>query len=226
MADLPKNPFGREWGDAQSAHALAVARYGDRIFDEVQKGAKELENAWEKQTRKWNKLIDKAVRGKWLGLGPPIVDRRWLSHVLFQPTRVWPNKLSEEEVQLLELAKAASSYHPLHAQGVVVDTIRGDTRAPKRIESDAATLKVLQKYASLFKRDIAMPMWRSYNKVSDEYTDRVKVLCDEKYDEPCTTREAEKIFKGDLQRGWKMKTLDVSPDTYRTFPAFITWIVS
>jgi len=197
---------------------------GDCIYDVVQDGALEIEKEWEKIAKPWNLLIDKAVKGRFMGLGSPVVDRRWLSYVLFQPTRVWPSRLSDDEKQLLELARAAAMYHSLADQGVEVDTIRGDTTAPDKIESDAATLKAMQKYAALIKQHIALPMYRVYDQVAQEKAKEIMPMCQAVYGESCSEKEAIGIFKGDLQRGWKLSTLMVSPTTERVLRPFLKWI--
>jgi len=213
-------PLNNQWFNDQEDHALACARYGDCIFDVVQGGAADLEAQWSRLSQSWNKLIDKAVQGRFLGLGAPIVDRRWLSFVLFQPSRLWPSGLSKEETQLLKLAKAVVAYYPMYAQGIE----RGTATDAERVESNEATLAALKKFAALFKRQIGLPMWKAYNSVSDLKAKEIAPLCKATYGEECSYAEARGMFQGDLERGWKLKTLEVAPPTYRVFPYFLSWI--
>lgn len=213
------NPLGNAWFESQEEHSLACAKFGDCIFDVVQEGASALEISWKGHAKSWVKLVDKAIQGAFFGFLPPIVPREWFLYVLFRPERLWPKALTVEERILLELAKAASDYHPLHDQS---------TKPAKdekyEIGDDGSTLVALQTYAQLVKRNIAIPMWKSYVETSKAYGARIAPLCDSTYGEPCTNLEGENIFKGDLQRGWKLNTLDWSPPTRRVFPVFLSWI--
>ena len=59
-------------------HALACALYGDCIFDEVLKGATELERKWKGHVRVWDGVFAEAVRTGFLGWGKPLVSPQWL----------------------------------------------------------------------------------------------------------------------------------------------------
>jgi len=206
-------------------HGMACALYGDCIYDVVQEGAKLLETKWKSRTSSWDSLIDKAVKTGFMGWGAPLVDRKWLSFVLFEGPRYWPSSLTADERQALKLAVAVSGFHRRYSKGVKIDRKRGITDDPDKIEEDQErTTAALRKYAELFKSKIGIPMWKDYQSVTKMYGSKIKPLCDEKYGEPCSDAEAENIFQGDLERGLKMKTLDVDPPTYRVLPVFIRWV--
>ena len=200
-------------------HAMACAIYGDCIFDVVQEGASDLEAQWKKLAKPWKTLLDKSVRGRFFGFGAPLLDRNWLMYVLFQPTRSWPKGLSLDEVEVLELARTAASYHPLYEQGLG----RAETQAQEP-GSDEATLKAMKQFASLFRRKVALPMWKAYNNTSDKMGRKIIPLCESNYEEPCSLPEAREMFQGDLERGLKVKSLNVSPTTYQVLPKFLSWI--
>lgn len=203
------------WLDNQSEHALACAKYGDCIFDKVQEGALEVQNAWRKLAQPWNSLIDASVKGfLWMGRS----DRKWLSQALFQPARNWPKGLSAEEKDLLELAKAVSDYAP-----VSMDRLLETKTTPENAEK---TLKALQTYAKLFKKKIALPMWREYRQIAARAGEQIAPLCQSTYGEDCSSQEGLEMFHGDLERGYKLKVLEVDTATYRVLPKFLSWIES
>jgi hypothetical protein len=207
-----------QWLKEQEDHAVACALYGDCIYDVVQEGAKNLETRWAAVSRKWEALVDKAVKTGFMGWGPPLVDRRWLIQALFYP-KLWPRGLTTEEKNLLHLMIAAASYHRLYARGVTREEME-----PEAVEADDRTLAALKKLAELFKSQIAIPMWKEYQTVSEDYARKIQPMCNEQYDEPCTLSDAQNIFKGDLRRGWKARTLDVDPPTYRVMGPFLNYI--
>tara|TARA_R110000824_G_scaffold36257_2_gene112841 strand:+ start:157 stop:804 length:648 start_codon:yes stop_codon:yes gene_type:complete len=204
-------------------HAMACAIHGDCLFDEGQKYVKKLEEKWKLLARPWNQLLDKAVKSGFLGFGGPMVDRKWLSFVLFQPERMWPSGLSAQEIKILRLAKAASAYFPLHAQGVAPNMGSAST-APSQVEEEAKTLKSMQQYAKLVKKQVAFPMWKAYQTVSMQAGRGLRGLCESTYGEPCSIQEASAMFQGDMERGLKAKTLSASPATYEVLPMFLGWI--
>lgn len=208
-----------DWFGEQSDHALACAKYGDCIFDEVQNGASELEAAWVKASSDWYRLLLSSTRG-FLGLRE-ISDPRWLYFVLFRPEKFWPRDLTQEERALLRLAASLSDFHP---SGQKVDRGMGITNDPDRAASYDETLEAMKRYASLFKTKIALPMYKEYQRIAEEYAPKIQTLCDSVYGEPCSKEEAKNMFKGDLQRGWKMNSLDVTPPMSRVFPLFMDWI--
>lgn len=209
--------FENWWAKSdQGDHAMACARFGDCILDEVQKGAKELEGRWKSDTRKWNALIDKTVKGGFLGLGTPLMDRNWLAHLIFNQ-KEWPSGLSKEEKQLLKLANAISGYHPVKQYGYAPGE-----KKPVPVES-GDSLEVLRKFIKLFQETIVESMLRSYAKVSDKYAKIIQPLCEQEYSEPCSLDEARNMFNGDMQRTYKVKTLDVDPPTYRVLLPFWDW---
>lgn len=207
-----------QWLDQQEDHAIACVLYGDCLYDVVQEGAKLLETRWQAASRKWESLIDQAVRTGLFGWGTPLVNRRWLLQALFYP-KAWPKGLTEDEKKLLYLMIAAASYHRLYARGVAREEV-----APEGVEPEEQTLAALKNLAVLFRKQIAIPMWKGYQKVSKEYAKKIQPICSEKYNEPCTLSEAENIFKGDLRRGWKARTLDVDPPTYSVMGPFFRYI--
>ncbi len=216
--------MGPEWERQQTNQSLACVVYGDCIFDVVEKGAKVLEKKWKRIAKPWNRLIDKAVRGRFFGLGSPTVDRRWLAWLIYQPVKRWPSQLTKEEVQILELVVAVSAYHPDYSEKV--DRKSGITSDPERLESSEDSLAAMRQYAQLVKAQIAMPMWRAYENISKDVAQDIIPLCKTVYGESCSESEAKNMFKGDLQRAWKMRTLGVGPPTYTTFPKFIAWIAA
>ena len=213
------HPLDSDWFDSQSDHALACARYGDCIFTVVQEGAADIQDAWARAARPWSRLIDKAVRGKVFGLMPPLTDRKWLMYVLLMqsPSR-WPSGLSKEEVELLKMARVVSQYYPLAVQDVPGGSVGAQP------DTEEATLKALKSYAALFKKDIALSMWKTYVQVAAARAAEIMPLCDTVYKEPCSLREAEQMFKGDLERGWKMDSVGFSPASEKVFPLFIDWV--
>lgn len=215
------DPLGKVWFENQSEHALACAKYGDCIFEEVQSGAQELQKAWEINAKPWYVLMDKAVQGSMFGLFSPIMPKDWLIYTLFRPDRFWPKGLSPKEKELLELGKMVSAYYPMHEQGVTPTK-----RLVPSDESGAVTLLAMQNYADLVKKTIAIPMWRSYSLVSKKYGMRITPMCKSVYGEDCTPEEGIGIFQGDLERGWKMETLSWDSASYQVFPVFVRWASS
>jgi len=212
-------PLGKEWFEKQDEHSLSCARFGDCIFDEVQKGAAQLEEVWSDLAKPWRILAVKAVKGKLFGFFPQISSPGWLLHVVFHK-ELWPHGLSKDEVELLHLVKAVSAYHPSHATQQ-----SGDPGPLEKSDADA-TLLALRNYAALFRREIALPMWESFQKIAQKAGVGISPLCQTKYGENCSQEDAEDIFTGDLQRGWKLNTLEWSPATYHVFPLFIRWATS
>jgi hypothetical protein len=216
--------LGKDWFEGQSEHALAVAKYGDIIFDIVQEGAQDLQSKWQADARDWNDLIDRAVQGSLLDrLFRDPLDRDWLSQTLFKPTRQWPSGLTNAEVQILELVRAASALHPLHAQGVKVDKLLNPDDPDYGLQ-EAALVKAMKKYSGLVYKNITIPMWKSYDAAAKNAARKIAPMCEEVYGETCSQDEAVLMFKGDLQRGWKMKTLKMDPSMYQVFPKFLSWI--
>ena len=212
--------FENWWAKSdQGEHAMACARFGDCIFDEVQKGAGELNARWKTDTRKWNVLIDKVVKGGFLGLGSPLMDRNWLSHVIFNQ-REWPSGLSKEEKQLLKLASAISGYHPAKQYGYAP----GEKKPEAAASNESLTLEVLRKFVKKFRETIVESMLRSYEQVSDKYAKIIQPLCEQEYSEPCDLAESSGMFQGDMQRAYKIKSLDVDPPTYRVLLPFWDWM--
>lgn len=208
--------LGEKWTQNQDDRVLSCARSGDCIFQEVQKGTSELEASWKKIAPLWNTLIGKAVQGGFLGWGAPLIEPEWLEWVLFQPA-LWPPGLTPEEIQLLRIAKALEEFSPSYGKGRVEKS--GEFPVNLR-------LAVLRKYAALTKKKIVLPMWGSYLEVTERAGKRIAPLCSTVYGESCDTREAENIFQGDLERGWKLKVLEASPPFYRVFPYFLDWAVT
>lgn len=217
----PESPVIRA-EDVSADHAMACVQYGDCIYEVVQQGAKDLETKWEARTRIWNDLIDRAVRTGFMGWGAPLVDRKWLNYVLFQPRSQWPKGLSKREVQMLELAQAAEGMQ--RQFDTKIDPFRGLRENPDQAEAEDRTLAALKKYAALFDKRVFTPMWKDYNGVSDDYGRKIKPLCEQRYHEPCSLQESINIFKGDIQRGLKAKTLDVKVATYHAFRKFLPLI--
>ena len=206
MSDDLNNPY--------SDYALACAKYGDCIFDEVQKGALRLEKEWENATRTWPRLIDKAAKKGFLGLGKG-AGATWLNFVLFQPHQRWPAGLSPEHVKILRLTKAFENFHP---------SGRKDGSFPKEDPSDEETLEMMQKLALLVKKGILRSMWRSYESVSESSAAAIMPLCGAQFGEACSKEEAKGIFRGDLLRGWKMGSLDTGQGFSKVYPRFKDWL--
>jgi len=203
-------------------HAMACVTFGDCIYDVVQEGAKELQAKWVGRARMWNALIDKAVKTGFLGWGTPLVNRQYLSYVLFQPRRMWPHGLSTKEQQILAFAVSAAPLSPTYTR---VDKLRGNTDVPDidemGVENEARLLAAVQKYARLYEKNIFNPMWDDYDEVADTYGKKIQPLCAAKYNEPCSLLEARGMFNADLANGVKAKTLDVDPSMYRLVPLFM-----
>jgi hypothetical protein len=199
---------------------MACVQYGDCIYEVVQEGVKDLQTKWTARTRIWDNLIAQAVRTGFMGWGPPLVDQNWLRYVLFQPRRLWPSGLTKREVQMLELAKAASGLNRLHTKGIG----RKDLDQAETAEAEDRTLAALRKYAQLFDRKVFDSMWADYEKVSKAYGRKIGPLCEERYQEPCSAQDAVNIFQGDIERGLKAKTLDVRVPTYHVFRKFLPLI--
>ena len=164
MSSDQDNPF--------SDYALACAKYGDCIFDEVQKGAVKLEEAWSKATRSWPRLVDKAAKKGFLGLGRG-VGATWLNFILFQPHQRWPAGLSAEHTKILQFTKSLDS---LHSSGRREDF-------PTKNPSDEETLEAMQKLALIIKKEILRPMWRSYESISEDAAKSIAPLCKAQFEE-------------------------------------------
>lgn len=205
---------------AREDHALACALYGDCIYDVVQEGAQALQSRWESDAKSWDSLLDEAVKSGILGWGR-LVSRDWLSAVMFRP-REWPKGLTEEEKKILRLAAGVSGFNRRYNQGPA--PARDPDLGSK--EGEAQTLEALKRYTDLFKKRVAIPMYRSYDEVSNTYGRRIQPLCEENYQERCSVQESIDIFKGDLRRGHKVKTLDVKGATYLALSRFWDWIAA
>jgi hypothetical protein len=208
--------------DLAVEHAMACVQYGDCIYDVVQEGAKSLETKWTSRTRIWEDLIDKAVRTGFMGWGAPLVDRKWLKHVLFLPRSQWPRGLTKREVQMLDLASAAAMMQ--RQFDTQIDPFRGLRENPDQAEAEDRTLAALKKYAALFDRQVFDKMWADYDQVSEDYGRKILPLCEQRYQEPCTLQDAINIFKGDLRRGMKAKTIDLKVRTYQALREFLPLI--
>lgn len=198
-------------------HGMACVMYGDCIYDVVQEGAKDLQTKWTATCRKWDSLVDKAVKTGFLGWGSPLVGRDWLTHMLLQPPRVWPRGLTKKEVAILKLSAEAAQLAK-KAQNVPNPLPR--TLSP---EDSAKTLAAMKKFAALFDKQIGQPMLDDYWDVSTAYGKQIEPLCAEKYNEPCSPSEAVDIFRGDIERGLRAKTLDVRTPMYWAFPRFLEY---
>jgi len=202
-------------------HAMACVTFGDCIYDVVQEGAKELQAQWIARARKWNALIDQAVKTGFLGWGTPLVNRKYLSYVLFQPRRMWPHGLSSKELKTLAFAVSAAPLSPTYTR---VDKLRGNTDVPDiddmGAENEARLLAAMQKYARLYEKHIFNLMWDDYSEVADTYAKKIQPLCAAKYGEQCSLTDARNMFNADLENGVRAKTLDVDTTMYRLIPLF------
>lgn len=205
--------------ESETEHALACALYGDCIYDVVQEGASDLEKQWKALTKPWKALLEKSVRGRFFGFGAPVVDSKWLLYVLHQPTRMWPKGLGLDEIEVLELARAATGYNSLANQGLG----RSDV-SPTDPATNEQTLQGLRKFSTLFRRKVALPMWKAYNDISDKKARQIMPMCEATYGESCSLPEAREMFQGDLERGLKVKSLNVGPTTYQVLPKLLSWI--
>ena len=206
------------WVD-ESDHALACALYGDCLFDEVKAGAAELEALWEADAKPFGKLLKKASKTGVFGLGPTL-DTKWLSKVLFGTPSGWPSGLSAKEKQVLLLARSPAGWLTSAELGDAVDSMKGFDPTFKK-ESGEATADALKKFAALFTAEVANKMWDNYDQISKKYGKRMRPICEQKYNEACTDAEGVEMFRGDLSRGWKMRSLPFSAITYHVYADFI-----
>jgi hypothetical protein len=218
---------------------MAAVVQGDDIFDQAQLGAKSIDMAWKAKAREWKNLMGRAVKD-WVrrywsdeadvlpGAHPKLpgtpVSMTWLYWVLFQGPSNWPSGLGPEEKALLKLAVASAKYAPLYLQGVKIDRKWDITIDPRDQFSDSQTARAMKKYAAIFKKEVAEPMFKAYRQEAIDKSAIIQRLCAELYKEPCGRQEAADMFFGDMERGWKAKTLDVSPAMYRVFPAYVAWL--
>lgn len=203
-----------EWAKNQN---FSDVFWGDAIFDITKIGAQKIETSWESLTKPWSKIIDKSVQTGFMGWGAPIVDRRWLSFVLFGVEKNWPKGLTKKEKALLRLAKAISRYNTTEQKGWTV------AEGLENIESEEATLAAMKSFAAKFEAGIASPMWTSFDEISDEMAPLIMRACGEVYSEPCTLSESRGMFQGDLDRAWKFETLKWSHITYKVYGLFIDY---
>jgi hypothetical protein len=209
-------PTSDKWLEDQSEHALACALSGDCIYDVVEKHAQNMESSWKSLASGWQGLVRKASRKAW-GLFER-VSEEWLLHTLLsRPVRKWPRGLGREQVVILRILREAAQYNAGSS---------GRGRAPSESPSPELALEAFQVLSSLTFKSLAVPMWGEYNQTSQKAAREIAPLCAETYGEPCTLGEAELMFQGDLERGWRMKTLDVSSPTYRVFPEFLAWVAA
>jgi hypothetical protein len=195
-----------------SDHALACTVYGDCIYDEVQEGVKLLEAAWKRDLQKYPQVLAQSTKGRGWFFPRPIVTPDWLRFMLFQPERLWPLKLKPEQREMLHLMKATSALAPR-----IRSTPDGE------LYDEEQTLQAMKQLAENFQKQVAMPMWQSYERVSQVMGRKLLPLCEERYGE-CTRAEAEQIFQGDLERGLRLKTLNGSPQMLQVLPKFLEWI--
>jgi len=195
-----------------SEHALACAIYGDCIFEEVQEGVKLLEAAWKKDLQKYPQVIVQSTKGRGWFFPRQVVTSDWLRFMLFQPGRLWPVRLKGKQREMLQLMKAASGLAPR-----VHSTPNGE------LYSEEQTLQAMEQLADTFQKQVAAPMWQSYERVSRTMGQKLLPLCEDRYGS-CTREEAVGIFQGDLERGLRMNTLEVSPQMLQVLPKFLEWI--
>lgn len=200
-------------------HGLACAKYGDCIFNEVQEGAQDLENAWTKRAGFFSEILQASAKTGIFGLGKQI-DLKWLHHVIFGPKKNWPSGLTLDDRLILELARANSGYLSGPSLGVTVDPLSGYDASFQKA-GEEATLSALRKFSKLYRKDVLLPMWGDYEHIAVETAKRIAPLCLITYGESCTPTEAIGMFKGDLQRGWKVRSLGFSAASYHVFPAFM-----
>lgn len=208
------------WTD-ESDHALTCALYGDCVFDTVKEGAADLESMWENQARPFGKILRAAAKTGIFGLGAEL-DTRWLKKVMFGPVSSWPSGLTPKERQVLILARSTTGWLSNSDLGDTVDSLKGFDTTFKR-DSEEDTLHALKKFSELYVKNVANLMWDTYDLVSSRYGRRLVPMCQEKYQEKCTEAEGVQMFRGDLARGWKLKTLPFSAVTNNVFANFIDW---
>lgn len=196
------------------AHAMACARYGDCLFDAGQEYVQKLEDRWKDLSRPWRGLLARSLGG-FLGFGQEI-DTETLHALLFRSERHWPEGLTKSEKQVLRLARAVSAYHPgpdgLHPP------------RPVQMVGEDVALRALRRYAKLFEKTIALPMWTAYEDVRAQAGDGLQGLCEQAYAEPCSAAEAASMWAGDLERGLTFSTIEASPATYTVLPRFLQWV--
>lgn len=220
MAGIREDAY---WAN-ESDHALACALYGDCVYDTVKEGALELEKTWEGQARPFGKLLRMAAKTGVFGLGPEL-DTKWLKKVLFGPLSAWPSGLTQKEKKALLLARSTAGWLTNAELGDTVDPLRGFDAEFKK-ESEEATGDALKKFSDLYVKNIANPMWDTYDLVSKKYGRKLVPMCEEKYQEQCSESEGVQMFRGDLARGWKVRTLPFSATSYHVFANFLDWSTS
>lgn len=201
--------------DAAGDPNLAIALYGDSIFDVVQEGASDLEKAWIPLAKNWQRVLRRSQQTGIFGMGPPIADGQWLIYVMFQPAREWPSGLTPSQSKALLCLRSFAGYSPLR-----------DSSESTIPASDAVTLKGLQRFVQLGEKQILFPMYAVFNKIQKERGTQIAALCPSLYSEACTQEEGENMFAGDLKRGVTVGTLEVSQGTYRVLPHFFAWVAT
>ena len=215
MAQPYSKTLDSEWTKAQDFTDVV---WGDAIFEASLVGAKKLEEAWKDLASSWPKVLGKAVQTGFFGWGKPLVSLPWLHFKFFGHKKHWPQGLTPKELQILELSRRATHYHPTFAEN-----LKRNTPDPTP-EPESATLEAFQSLASKFEDHLTFPMWKAYDRISDDMAPLVREACKKVYKEPCSLKESRGMFQGDLSRAWKAETLKVSTVTYKVYGEFIDYI--
>lgn len=208
MAD----PLDYTWGDAQSQYALMCAVEGDCVFEIVRKYSSALGDRLKALAGKTPRVMKSVTRGRYFGMVPPKVRTSWLA-ALISREQLWPSDLTREEKALLRMA--ARSFP------AIGKSLPASVESPARRED---SVKALKDFAELYEKAVAMPMWRAYDQEGKKAAREIAPICQAQFQEDCTLKEAEAIFKGDLQRGLKVQSLGISPTAQDLLKSLLYWI--
>lgn len=206
------DPLDYAWGDAQSQYALTCAVEGDCVFDIVQKYSSTLGDRLKALASKTPGVMKSATRGRYFGMVPPKVQTSWLA-ALISREQLWPSELTREEEALLRMAARSFS--------AIGKSLPASVDHPANRED---SIKALKDFAELYEKAVAMPMWKAYDQAGKKAAREIAPICQAQFQEDCTLKEAEAIFKGDLQRGLKVKSLDMAPTAQDLLKSLLAWI--
>jgi hypothetical protein len=207
-----KDPLDYTWGEEQSQYALMCAVEGDCIFRVVDKWSLVLGGRIEKIGMTVPKVLGSVTRGPWFGLAPPRVKASWLAALLVSEKN-WPPELTRKERALLHLA-------------VRCFDLTGK-RPPASVEAPAGreeSVRALRAFAAAVEKSIAIPIWRALDQTAKEAAREIAPLCESTLGEKCSLGEAAEIFEGDLERGLKVRSLEIPLIPSRILLAFLSWV--
>lgn len=163
--------------------------YLDPVNIIVLEALEELDVKWEKTSKNWLPVFKISLKRFFFF---PLADEKWTYWVFFQPSSIWPSRISPKETYLLKIAKLVSHYNP---KRVYIDRGYGiDPEKPDRVYSDEETVLGLRLWTKAFESKIFIYMIKDYEKVRKAAMKRIIKECPTYFNEPCSEEDARKVF--------------------------------